>query len=102
MAESTAAGLSTQDWMLEQVAGEGPALIVAQRAPSDQDEPAEQPGEDAAPAPDPNSGAKRSALWLGCGVLVAAAGIVTAFAVIGGGPDPVAPPQHHAPAVRAT
>lgn len=48
----------------------------------------------AAAGPDINSGAKRTAVWLGSGVLLVAVLIVLAFVVFGGGPDPVAPPQH--------
>jgi hypothetical protein len=43
MADDTAgAGLSTRDWMLEQVVGDGPALVVAQEHRADDDEIAEQ------------------------------------------------------------
>jgi hypothetical protein len=52
---------------------------------------------------DINSGAKRTAVWLGSGVLAVAVLIVLALVVFGGGPGPVAPPQHHVttPAVAA-
>ncbi len=46
--------------------------------------------------PDINRGAKRTAVWLGCGAVVVAVLIVVAFVGFGGGPDPVSPPQHHA------
>ena len=140
MAEGTSeSGLSDQDWMLEQVAGDAPALIVgnersrggddiadqstetvdvardmldAPRARRDRGCGGERPHELDDPAgenpsevcgPDVNSGAKRAAVWLGSGVLAVAALIVAAFVVFGGGPDRVAPPQHHAtiPAVAA-
>lgn len=45
---------------------------------------------------DVNRGAKRTAVWLGCGVAGLAVLIVVAFVCLGGGPDPVKPPQHHA------
>ena len=53
-----------------------------------------------ASGPDINSGAKRTAVWLGSGVLAVAALIVAAFVVFGGGPDPVAPPQRYATTSR--
>jgi hypothetical protein len=56
----------------------------------------EDPSEES--GPDINSGARRAALWLGAGVLAAAVLIVALFVVFGGGPDPVAPPQHRATA----
>ncbi|WAJ47996.1 hypothetical protein OK015_28530 (plasmid) [Mycobacterium sp. Aquia_216] len=46
--------------------------------------------------PDVNRGAKRTAVWLGCGAAVAAVLIVVAFVGFGGGPAPVSPPQHRA------
>ena len=142
MADGASDGeLSTRDWMLEQVAGEGPALIVSAQRHTGEDNGADQltdavddrdgrdvlderrlqrdlgfgrerPHELDAPAGespstasgrDVNFGAKRAAVWLGSGVLAVAVAIVLAFAVFGGGPDPVAAPQHHAttPAVAA-
>jgi len=124
--------LSTRDWMLEQVVGEGPALIVTGKRRTADDESAGQPTEavdddrqgvlddpsaghdfdagrtlpheldnpsgansDEGPGADINSAAKRTAVWLGSGVLAVAVLIVLALVVFGGGPDPVAPPQHH-------
>jgi hypothetical protein len=125
--------LSTRDWLLEQVVGEGPALIVTGKRRIADDERASQPTEavddddrqgvldgpsagrdfnagrtlpheldnpsgaklDEGSGADINSGAKRTAVWLGSGVLVVAVLIVLALVVFGGGPDPVAPPQHH-------
>jgi len=48
-------------------------------------------------AADVNAGAKRAAVWLGSGVAALAVLIVMACVIFGGGPDPVAPPQHRAP-----
>ena len=72
--------------------GKPPALVDLDASADD----AESAGTDI------NSGAKRSAAWLGAGVLGVAVLIVVAFGVLGGGPDPVTPPQHHATAVRAS
>lgn len=122
MADS--AGLSTQDWMLEQVIDDGPPLIVAdQRSDTETDEagaaPAATPVESdeaaadldprLAPAhdldstesdqpstrtPDVNAGAKRILWWLGSSVVFGAVVIVLAFLVFGGGPAPTPMPQH--------
>jgi len=126
-------GLSTRDWMLEQVAGDGPALVVTNTRRTADDDGADEPTDDddrrdlvEVPASlralncgrslpheldssaepdiaedsgsDINSGAKRTAVWLGSGVLLAAVLIVLAFVMWGGGPDPVRPAQHHATA----
>lgn len=45
---------------------------------------------------DVNRGAKRTAVWLGCGAAAAAVLIVVAFVGFGGGPAPVSPPQYRA------
>ncbi|EFG78685.1 hypothetical protein HMPREF0591_1416 [Mycobacterium parascrofulaceum ATCC BAA-614] len=50
---------------------------------------------------DVNRGAKRTAIWLGCGATAVAVLIVAAFVSFGGGPAPVQPPQHHATAPAA-
>jgi hypothetical protein len=135
-------GVSTHDWMLEQVVDDAPSLAVSAERPTGgglsaehttdgvdhhdgrgaRGEPPVQRGRDVRGArphelddltagestseecgPDINSAAKRAAVWLGSGVLLVAVLIVGAFVVFGGGPDPVAPPQHHAlaPAVSA-
>lgn len=123
------AGLSTQDWMLEQIIDDGPPLIVADpqtdAKPNDTGaDAAETPAEAAATAeeldprlcpahdldstePDParttdvNAGAKRTLLWLGSGVALVAVVIVLAFLVFGGGPAPTPPPQHKPAATPA-
>ena len=46
--------------------------------------------------PDINSGAKRTAVWLGAAVAAAAAAIVAVLVLFGGGPAPVSAPMHHA------
>lgn len=122
MAESTRSGLSTQDWMLDQIIDERPALVVngdAEPRDNDVDAAAEQAAAAAtetdhgaghgpvhdldevdtagelpeAPA-DVNAGAKRTLLWLGSGVALVAVLIVLAFVVFGGGPTPAPAPQH--------
>ena len=52
---------------------------------------------------DVNAGARRTALWLGSGVVLVAVLIVGAFVVVGGGPDRAPAAQHRAttPAVLA-
>jgi hypothetical protein len=125
--------LSAQDWMLDHIAGEEPALVV--RAARDtggdlDDDHAVHPADDyegrdtlAEPlaSPDPalgqhrwhdldpaaddtagasgadlDAGARRTAVWLGCAVLIAAVAIVLAFAVLGAPADAGAPPVHRA------
>jgi hypothetical protein len=51
---------------------------------------------------DIDAGAKLTAVWLGCAVLLAAIGIVLAFAVLGAGADPVAPHVHRAAGAAVT
>jgi hypothetical protein len=143
VAEQTATGvISNQDWFLEAVSDDAPALII----PGDRDEPEVEAGEKATPvraddsaaglveaplpdgddhqvdqrphdldepqAPgqgeaqagaDVNAGARRTALWLGSGVVVVAVVIVLAFMVVGGGSAPAPSEQHRAttPAVVA-
>jgi len=113
--------------MLEQVLGDGPALISTEPDPESlsgddgddhtagpaPDEEADtttapnarflpaheldspRPGEQVTTTPvDVNAGAKRTLLWLGSGVVLVAVLIVMAFLVFGGGPTPVASPQH--------
>jgi hypothetical protein len=130
---------SAQDWMLDQIAEEQPALVVRAKRDSggdhggdhsshpsdDHDGPEtvdEQPvlsdsalsphrghldpsADDqavAAAGPDIDAAAKRTGVWLGCAVLMAAVAIVLAFAVLGTRPDPVAPPVHRASSAAVT
>lgn len=110
---------STQDWMLEQLLDGGPILTVTDQpgpntdctdsgGPAGLDDDAVDQHDTTGPAPaveaagagertDPNlnRGAKRTAVWLGCGAVMAAVLIVVALVEFGGGPDPVSPPQHH-------
>lgn len=46
-------------------------------------------------SPDVNRGAKRVAVWLGCGAAVVAVLLVVAFVGLGGAPEPAAAPSHH-------
>jgi hypothetical protein len=87
---------------LEQAPQPDPDTNGLGERPHDLDEPATSSAGEAAGA-DVNAGARRTALWLGSGVVVVAVLIVLAFMVFGGGPDPTPVPQHRAttPAVVA-
>jgi hypothetical protein len=124
VADDTPGGGSAADFYLDRVGGDGSPLLVVHREPptagdrigdlataavgdpladggaSDPREERaheldEAPGHgQALPTPDVNAGAKRTALWLGSGVVLVAVLIVAAFMVFGGGPAKTPPPKH--------
>ena len=112
MTEATAPDAdAAEDWVIDRLYREDPLSAsppphlldgdaeAADRRPDQRAGPVDRPagGDDDAPAADVNAGAKRSAAWLGVGVVAAAAAIVGGFVVCGGGSHPPAPGAAVAP-----
>ena len=69
--------------------------VVAQQPPVDLDTPAPGPAAIAAGEADPNAGARKVAVWLGAGVVVALTAIVAAVVMFSDHSRSAPPPREH-------